>query len=192
MSVLVIDNFDSFVYNLARYINCHGYQTTVTRNNSIRLSDITPTRYTHIILSPGPGTPNQAGYCIDIIQQFSGYIPILGICLGHQSIAQAWGGHITRAQEPMHGMASTIQTIKHPIFDGLSNRITVGRYHSLVVERETLPHDLAITALSNNGEIMAISHKKHDTVGLQFHPESILTDDGYTILGNFLHYTTLA
>ena len=191
MSVLVIDNFDSFVYNLARYINRHGYHTTVIRNNTIRLTDITPEQYSHIILSPGPGKPSQAGYCIDIIQQFSGCIPILGICLGHQAIAQAFGGSITRAQEPMHGMASTIHTMNSPIFEGLSHHIAVGRYHSLIVERETLPHELTITALSTNGEIMAISHKEHHTIGLQFHPESILTKDGYSMLGNFLDHTTL-
>jgi para-aminobenzoate synthetase component II len=186
MMVIVIDNYDSFVHNLARYVGQLGYSRQVHRNNSISLSDISQLNPSHIIISPGPCTPNEAGISLEAIKYFAGKIPILGVCLGHQAIGQAFGGEIIKAKNPMHGMSSEIQHLSTGIFKGLSTPLRVGRYHSLVVAKENLPECLEITAHSSEGEIMALQHKSFPVFGVQFHPESVLTQEGYELLNNFL------
>ena len=185
--VLIIDNYDSFVYNLARYVNRLGIKTRVIRNDKITLAEIKKMRPSHIILSPGPKKPENAGICLDIVKSFSGNIPLLGVCLGHQAIAQAFGATITRAKAPMHGMASTITNYKkNSILSPISRPFKVGRYHSLIIAPHTLPKEFEIIAYSNKNEIMAIAHKKHKTVGVQFHPESILSEFGQEMIGWFV------
>ncbi|MFM9842188.1 MAG: anthranilate synthase component II [Dongiaceae bacterium] len=184
--ILVIDNYDSFVHNLARYLRELGWSTQVVRNDGISLDEIAALKPSHIVISPGPCTPNEAGISVATVRRFGPSIPILGVCLGHQSIGQAFGGRIVRARRPMHGKTSMIRHGGGGIFAGLPNPLRATRYHSLVVAKEDLPEDLVITAESRDGEIMALAHRRHPIVGLQFHPEAVLTEHGYDLLRSFL------
>lgn len=184
--ILIIDNYDSFVYNLARYLEELGYTQCVKRNDVITIAEIQALSPSHIILSPGPCSPSEAGICVELIQQLGHNAPILGVCLGHQSIAAAYGGRIVRSQHPMHGKGSMITHAGTDLFQGLPQPLRVGRYHSLIAEEDSLPDCLKITARSETGEIMAFSHQKHQVHGVQFHPESILTENGKQLLSNFL------
>ena len=188
--ILVIDNYDSFVHNLARYIRLLGYATDVVRNDETDLLSIRKKNYEAIVLSPGPCTPNEAGVSLSVVNEFGPEKPILGICLGHQAIVQAYGGEIARAPHPMHGRATPIVHNGEGVFDSVPSPINVGRYHSLVGERESIPESLEVTATAEDGTIMAIRHKQHAVVGLQFHPESILTEHGSLMLKNFFDRVT--
>jgi anthranilate synthase/aminodeoxychorismate synthase-like glutamine amidotransferase len=184
--ILMIDNYDSFVYNLVQYLGEIGEDIRVFRNDKITVSHIEDIRPDHIILSPGPCTPNEAGICLTLIRHFKGRIPILGVCLGHQAIGQAFGGDVVRAPRLMHGKTSLIYHDGKGVFTGLNNPLTATRYHSLIVKRETLPDCFEISAETDLGEIMGIRHKEYAIEGVQFHPESILTDSGHAMLINFL------
>ena len=184
--ILLIDNYDSFVYNLARYIGQLGFAYRVVRNDAITLNDIEAMQPSHVILSPGPGTPSDAGITLDVIQSFASKMPILGICLGHQAIGQAFGGVIIRAPFPTHGKASLIYHDRRGIFEGIETPFKAGRYHSLMINESTLPNTLQVTARTADGVIMAIQHVQYPIVGLQFHPESVLTEHGYALLSNFV------
>ena len=183
--ILLIDNYDSFSYNLYQLIGQIDEDIKVFRNDKITLDEISELNPSMIVLSPGPGRPEDAGLCIDIVKEFYDKIPILGVCLGHQSICMAFGGVISYASELMHGKSSIISLSDDLIFKGLNKEITVGRYHSLSLKDETLPKELKVIARSDDGEIMAVKHEKFNVYGLQFHPESILTPDGLSILTNF-------
>ena len=184
--ILLLDNYDSFVHNLARYVRELGGEPLVRRNDAVTLNEIQALAPTHIIISPGPCTPVEAGVSVEVVRRFGPVIPTLGVCLGHQCIGAAYGARIVRAGRPMHGKTSRISHDGSGIFRGLPNPITATRYHSLVLERSTLPADLRVTASSEDGEIMAISHRAHPVVGTQFHPESVLTEHGHTLLRHFL------
>jgi anthranilate synthase/aminodeoxychorismate synthase-like glutamine amidotransferase len=184
--ILLIDNYDSFVHNLARYLRRLGQKTLVVRNDAISPKEVLDRRPDAIVLSPGPCTPREAGCSLDLVRQAAGKIPLLGVCLGHQTIAAALGGQIIRAAEPMHGRSSQIHHNGDGIFARLPNPLTVGRYHSLVVDPNAFPSELIITAHERGGVIMALAHRQWPIFGVQFHPESILTEGGYTILANFL------
>lgn len=184
--VLLIDNYDSFVYNLARYVSELGYEKTVQRNDALTLAEIEQLHPSHIIISPGPRSPVDAGISVKVIQHFGSSIPILGICLGHQAIGQAYGGKIIRAIRPVHGRPSMITHHANGLFSGIENPLKVGRYHSLIVKREGLPTRLKITAVSPENEIMALAHETDPVYGVQFHPESVLTEQGHALLLNFL------
>lgn len=185
--ILLIDNYDSFSYNLYQLIGQVNNDIEVYRNDKITVDEIKDLNPEAIILSPGPGRPEDAGICIDVVKEFYDKIPILGVCLGHQSICGAFGGEISYADKLMHGKSSIAKLNSDPIFKGLNNEITVGRYHSLSLVESTLPKDLKIISKTiDNGEIMAIRHEKYNVYGLQFHPESILTPDGITIIENFI------
>lgn len=184
--ILLIDNYDSFVHNLARYFELAGCYTQVFRNDGISLSQISRLKPKAIVISPGPCTPNEAGISLQAIRRFAGEIPIFGVCLGHQAIASAFGGVITNAKKPMHGSAARIHHDGESIFQNLQNPLKVGRYHSLVIEPQSLPRNLSVSASSEEGEIMAIRHKTLPIVGVQFHPESILTDDGQQLIENYV------
>ena len=186
MKVLVIDNYDSFVFNLARYFVRLGAETCVLRNDVFDMDDVRRLNPTHIVLSPGPCTPTTAGQCIDVVKHFRGKVPILGVCLGHQAIAQALGARIVRAENPMHGMSSPIKHDGEHLFAGCSEQMSVGRYHSLVVERYSLSKDLVVSSWSSEGEVMSFRCEKTHLYGLQFHPESVLTPEGEVLLRNFL------
>ncbi|HET9113333.1 MAG TPA: aminodeoxychorismate/anthranilate synthase component II [Burkholderiales bacterium] len=184
--LLMIDNYDSFTYNLVQYFGELGEDVRVFRNDEIALDDIAALKPERIVISPGPCTPNEAGISIPLIRAFSGKVPILGVCLGHQSIGQAFGGEIVRAQQLMHGKTSMIHHLDSGVFAGLPNPLRATRYHSLVVKRQTLPDCLEITAWTDDGEIMGVRHKTLAIEGVQFHPESILTEYGHDMLANFL------
>ncbi|MFB5679104.1 aminodeoxychorismate/anthranilate synthase component II [Paenibacillus terreus] len=184
--ILVIDNYDSFTYNLVQYLGELGEEVTVKRNDEIDLQGIEDMAPDHILLSPGPCTPNEAGITLDVISHFKGKIPIFGVCLGHQAIGQAFGGNVIRAERLMHGKTSPILHHGSSVFEGLPSPFTATRYHSLLVERSSLPDCLEITAETAEGEIMGLRHKEFDVEGVQFHPESIITDHGHQILRNFL------
>lgn len=185
--ILLIDNYDSFTYNLYQYIGEIYENIKVVRNDEICLEDIESLNPQGIILSPGPGIPENAGICIETIKRFGERIPILGICLGHQAIGCAYGGKVVRANNVMHGKTSKISIKQNKLFEDLENSITVMRYHSLVIEKNTFPVELVITGESlDDGEIMAIKHKKYEVYGLQFHPESILTENGKVMIKNFI------
>jgi anthranilate synthase/aminodeoxychorismate synthase-like glutamine amidotransferase len=184
--ILLLDNYDSFVYNLDRYLQRLGHPTLVLRSDSIGCDGVDRLKPSAILISPGPKDPDHAGCSMEVIRRFCGSIPILGVCLGHQAIGQALGGQIVRAKEPMHGKASWIQHTSDRLLAGLPERFQVGRYHSLVIEPESLPSCLAPTAWTDDGTIMVVEHREHAVFGVQFHPESILTEHGYTILSNFL------
>ncbi|WP_394182578.1 anthranilate synthase component II [Marinomonas posidonica] len=189
--LLVIDNYDSFTYNLVQYFSELGADVVVYRNNQISIAEIERLSPTHLVISPGPCTPNEAGVSIEAIKAFAGKMPILGICLGHQSIAQAFGGNVIRAKNVMHGKTSLIHHFNEGVFVGLPNPQTATRYHSLVVEQESLPDCLEVTAWNQDDEgkhdeIMGLRHKVYDIEGVQFHPESILTEAGHALLANFL------
>ena len=181
--ILIVDNYDSFVHNVARYFEELGERTNVVRNDAVTRHDL---KAKAIVISPGPGIPHEAGQSMAIVREFSGQIPILGICLGHQVLGEVFGGSVRRARRPMHGDSSEINHDGKHLFEGLPQRFSAGRYHSLIVELESTGTPLEITARSDEGEIMGLRHKSHPTFGLQFHPESILTEGGYDMLGNFL------
>jgi len=185
--LLMIDNYDSFTYNLVQYFGELGAKVEVHRNDELTIDDIARLKPEQIVISPGPCTPNEAGVSVDTIKRFAGEIPILGVCLGHQSIGQAFGGHIVRAKQLMHGKTSPIHHHDVGVFKGLPAPFTATRYHSLVIERESLPDALEITAWTEDGEIMGVRHKSLPVEGVQFHPESILTQHGHDLLRNFLH-----
>ena len=185
--ILLIDNYDSFSYNLYQLIGKINPDIKVIRNDELRICDIEKMAPSHIIISPGPGRPIDAGICEDVIAHFKGKIPILGVCLGHQAICETFGAEITYAKELMHGKQSTVKLdCATPIFRGLPSTIKVARYHSLAANPDNLPSNLMVIASTPDGEIMAVKHKDYEIYGLQFHPESILTPDGETILRNFL------
>ena len=184
--LVVIDNYDSFTYNLVQYLGELGQELTVRRNDEIDLAGVAELRPNHILLSPGPCTPNEAGICLALIDRFKQDIPILGVCLGHQAIGRAFGGEVVRAERLMHGKTSTIYHDGRGIFAGLPNPFTAARYHSLMVRRETLPDCLEISAESEQGELMALRHKEYPVEGVQFHPESIVSEYGHRLLSNFL------
>jgi len=192
MSILLIDNYDSFVYNLARYFERLGQATHVVRHDAIDVGGVRKLAPDAVVLSPGPCTPQEAGCSLDVVRELHRELPILGICLGHQAIVEALGGHVVRAAEPVHGRASEIRHVERGLFAGLPNPLIVGRYHSLVVDPATLPRDLEITATTEDGVVMAVAHRALPVVGLQFHPESILTDCGYELLAAFLKRCGLA
>ncbi|HID1128818.1 TPA: anthranilate synthase component II [Clostridioides difficile] len=184
--ILMIDNYDSFVYNLVQYIEELGETVVVKRNNEIKISDIEELNPEVIVLSPGPCSPKEAGICIDIVEHFKGKKPILGICLGHQTIGHVFGGDIIKAQHPVHGKVYSINHTNKGVFRGLKNPLNVTRYHSLIVDSNTVPKELEITAITDKGEIMGIRHKKYLIEGVQFHPEAILSEYGHEMLKNFI------
>lgn len=187
--VLFIDNYDSFVHNLARYVRELGEETVVVRNDEVGLPDVVALAPTHIIISPGPRTPLEAGISNDVIRMLGATAPILGVCLGHQCIAHVFGGTIVRAPRPMHGKASAISHGGDSIFDGIPSPFQAGRYHSLTVRAASLPSVLEVIATTADGEIMAVRHRERPIWGVQFHPESILTQHGHPLLRNFLAMT---
>ena len=184
--ILIIDNYDSFTYNLYQYFSELGAQVQVARNDQITLAEIAALAPERIVISPGPCTPNEAGISCDVIARFGQTIPVLGVCLGHQAIGQVFGGRVIRAPKPIHGKTEQIFHDGVGIFAGLPNPFTATRYHSLIVERQTLPSDLEITAWTNDGLIMGLRHRTLPIMGVQFHPESILTTDGKELLQHFL------
>lgn len=184
--VLVIDNYDSFAYNLVQYLGIIGVEVSVARNDAVTLDDIDRQKPQAIIISPGPCTPKEAGISVPLIKRFHREIPIFGVCLGHQSIGDAFGGDIIRAQQIVHGKTSLIHHDGWKLFEGLPNPFTATRYHSLVIDRSTLPAELLLTAWTDDGTIMGVRHRETPTVGVQFHPESIATKNGISILRNFL------
>lgn len=184
--LLMLDNYDSFTYNLVQYLGELGQDVQVYRNDEIDLAGVAALNPRHIVISPGPCTPSEAGISVPLIHEFAGKIPILGVCLGHQSIGQAFGGKIVHAKQLMHGKTSDIHHADIGVFKGLPNPYTATRYHSLVIERESIPDCLEITAWTEDGEIMGVRHKTLPIEGVQFHPESILTQYGHELLNNFL------
>ena len=184
--ILVIDNYDSFTYNIVQYLGELGAKIDVVRNDEITVDQIIEKSPSHILISPGPCSPKEAGISVDVIQQLAGKIPILGVCLGHQSIGYAFGGEVVRAKNLMHGKTSKISHDGLGVFKGLPNPFKATRYHSLVVKKETLPLELIITAESEDGEIMGLRHQSLAVEGVQFHPESILTESGKALLLNFI------
>ena len=184
--IVLIDNYDSFTFNLVHYLGGLGADVAVHRNDKIAVADVLAAGPEAIVLSPGPCTPNEAGICLDLIEQASPAVPILGVCLGHQSIGQAFGGKVVRAREPVHGKAEEIVHDRSSLFRGMSQPLLAGRYHSLVVADRGLPRELEVSARTRDGIVMALRHKTLPVFGVQFHPESILTPDGQTLLRNFL------
>ena len=184
--ILVIDNYDSFTYNLVQYLGELGESIKVFRNNKITISQVKSYGPEKIVISPGPGIPRNAGISLEIARQFSGKIPILGVCLGHQAIGEAFGGKVVRAPRLMHGKTSPVHHDGKTIFQGIPSPFDATRYHSLIIERETLPDCLKISAWTREGEIMGVRHKEFKVEGIQFHPESILTGEGMNLLKNFL------
>lgn len=189
--ILLIDNFDSFVFNLARYFQRLGQETRVVRNNAIDVDGVRRMAPDVLVISPGPCTPDLAGCSLELVRHLHETIPILGICLGHQAIAQALGGRVVPASRPQHGRSSAVHHDRRGIFAGLADPITACRYHSLVVEESTLPPELEVSARADDGTVMALRHRRLPVVGLQFHPESILTEPGYPLLANFLRLAGL-
>ena len=185
--MLLIDNYDSFTYNLAQYFGELGQEVEVIRNDAIDIDGIKAMNPERIVVSPGPCTPNEAGISVPLIKEFAGKLPILGVCLGHQSIGAAFGGNIVRAKRVMHGKTSTITHNRQDCFAEIPTPFTVVRYHSLVIDRFSLPKELSITAESDDGEIMGVRHKTLPLWGVQFHPESIITEHGHDLLKNFLN-----
>lgn len=192
--LLMIDNYDSFTYNVVQYLGELGAEVKVVRNDELTVAEIEALKPERIVVSPGPCTPNEAGISLEAIQHFAGKLPILGVCLGHQSIGQAFGGDVVRARQVMHGKTSPVYHLDTGVFQGLNNPLTVTRYHSLVVKRETLPGCLELTAWTQHAdgsvdEIMGLRHKTLNIEGVQFHPESILTEQGHELFANFLKQT---
>jgi anthranilate synthase component 2 len=184
--LLVIDNYDSFTYNLVQYLGELGAEVAVFRNNEISVAEIEKKRPSHIVISPGPCTPDEAGVTLPLIERLAGKVPILGVCLGHQAIGQAFGGKVVRAKQVMHGKISHIAHDGKGVFEKIPDRFVATRYHSLVVERGSLPERLEITAESEDGEIMGLRHRSLPVEGVQFHPEALLTEHGHKLLENFL------
>ena len=189
--LVLIDNYDSFTYNLVHFLGELGTASDVIRNDKATTDEILAMNPKAIVLSPGPCTPNEAGVCLDLIEKAAGRIPLLGVCLGHQSIGQAYGGKVIRAPLPMHGKLSKIRHTNKGVFKGLPDEVEVTRYHSLIVERESLPDCLEITAETDDGIIMGLQHKTHPVHGVQFHPESIASQQGHALLANFLELAGL-
>ena len=187
MRVLVIDNYDSFTYNLVHYIGELGAETEVVRNDRITLDEIAAKAPDAIVISPGPATPDQAGICLSLVERFSGEIPLFGVCLGLQAMGQAFGGEVVRAASPMHGKVSVITHDGRGVFKGINRRFEATRYHSLVLDEKALPGVFAVTARSEDGQIMGIEHSDLPVHGVQFHPESIASENGHAILQNFLN-----
>lgn len=186
IKLLMVDNYDSFTFNIVQYLGELGAEVEVFRNDEITLEGIAARQPDRLVISPGPCSPAEAGISVAAISHFAGQLPILGVCLGHQSIGAAFGGQIVRAQTLMHGKTSIISTTQEGVFAGLPPQFTVNRYHSLAIERATCPPCLKVTAWSEDGEIMAVRHTELDIEGVQFHPESILTEHGHALLKNFL------
>jgi anthranilate synthase component 2 len=186
IQLLMVDNYDSFTFNIVQYFGELGAEVEVFRNDEITIEGIAARQPDRLVISPGPCSPAEAGISVAAIAHFAGQLPILGVCLGHQSIGAAFGGRIVRAQEQMHGKTSVISTTQQGVFAGLPSQFTVNRYHSLAIERESCPDCLQITAWTEDGEIMGVRHKSLDIEGVQFHPESILTEHGHAMLKNFL------
>jgi anthranilate synthase/aminodeoxychorismate synthase-like glutamine amidotransferase len=184
--ILVIDNYDSFTYNLVQYLGELGAELAVVRNDELDVAGLSALRPERVIISPGPCSPAEAGVSVAAIREFAGKLPILGVCLGHQAIGAAFGGEIVKAQRLMHGKTSQISHDGQTIFAGLSNPFTATRYHSLAVRREGLPEELEVSAVSEDGEIMGLRHKSFVIEGVQFHPESVLTGEGMSLMRNFL------
>ncbi|MEI8241884.1 MAG: aminodeoxychorismate/anthranilate synthase component II [bacterium] len=184
--ILMIDNYDSFTYNLVQYLREMAAEIRVVRNDALTVADVAALAPHAIVISPGPGRPEQAGICCDVIRTFSGRVPLLGVCLGHQAIGLTFGGRVVHAKRLMHGKTSEITTDGKGVFDGISKPITVMRYHSLAVEEASLPPELIVTARTADGEVMGLRHRSHPTEGIQFHPESIMTPMGKKLLRNFL------
>ncbi len=185
MKIVIIDNYDSFTYNLAHLLKELHAEVTVVRNDMFKMDDLE--QYDKIILSPGPGIPSEAGLLLDVIRTYAGRKPILGVCLGHQAIGEVFGARIENLKDVYHGIQTEgTQFGNDYLFNGLPERVKMGRYHSWVVAKDSLPDCLEVTAMSDDGEIMALRHKSHDIHGIQFHPESVLTPEGHTIVGNFL------
>ena len=190
--LVLIDNYDSFTYNLVHYLGELGARCEVFRNDKISVAEVVKLAPRGIVLSPGPCTPNEAGICLELINQAGPSIPILGVCLGHQAIGQAYGGIVVRAPQPMHGKLSSISHTGKGVFRSLPRTFEVTRYHSLIVERESLPEDLMVTAEAGGGLIMGLQHRTHPVHGVQFHPESIASEHGHALLANFLELAGLA
>lgn len=184
--ILLVDNYDSFVYNLARYVRELGHACEVVRNDAITLDEVAAFQPTHVIVSPGPCTPNEAGMSNALIERFGARTPILGVCLGHLCIGQVYGARVVRAARPMHGKASLVRHDGHGVFEGLPNPLRAARYHSLVIDPESLSSELVVAAWGEEGEVMALVHRRHPVVGVQFHPESVLTEAGHPLIENFL------
>jgi anthranilate synthase component 2 len=190
--LVLIDNYDSFTYNLVHFLGELGAECRVFRNDKIAVDEVLRLKPDGIVLSPGPCTPNEAGICLELIARAGPSIPLLGVCLGHQAIGQAYGGRVVRAPVPMHGKLSQISHTAKGLFKGLPRRFEVTRYHSLIVERRGLPADLAVTAKTADGLIMGLQHKSHPVYGVQFHPESIASEHGHALLANFLDIAGIA
>ena len=184
--VFVLDNYDSFTYNLVQYIGECGHECVVKRNDQTTTDEIAAMRPSHVLVSPGPCTPREAGISIDVIKRFAGKVPVLGVCLGHQALGEAFGGKVVRAAKLMHGKTSAIQHDGKTIFRDVPSPMTATRYHSLIVEEQSLPKELEVSARSEDGTIMGLRHKSVPVEGVQFHPESILTDHGKKLVANFL------
>ena len=184
--VTLVDNYDSFTWNLFHDLGALGAEVTVVRNDAATADAILAEAPDAVVLSPGPGTPRQAGICLDLVRRAGDAVPLLGVCLGHQAIGDVYGGQVVRAARPMHGVVSTIAHGGGALFRGIDGAFRATRYHSLVVDRETLPPSLAVTAETDDGQVMGLSHREHPVHGVQFHPESILSEHGATILQNFL------
>jgi anthranilate synthase component 2 len=184
--ILMIDNYDSFTYNLVQYLGELGAEVAVFRNDEISIEKVEAMKPSHIVLSPGPCTPNEAGITLPVLQRLAGKTPILGVCLGHQAIGQAFGGKVVRAKQVMHGKVSRIQHDQKGVFRELPDQFVATRYHSLVVQRESLPECLEVTAQAEDGEIMGLRHRSLPVEGVQFHPEAMLTEHGHKMLQNFL------
>lgn len=188
--ILIIDNYDSFTYNVYQYIASLGYVVEVVRNDQTTVEEIAAKNYSAIIISPGPGTPDDAGISKEVIAKFAGQVPILGICLGHQSIAEVFGGRVVRAPKPVHGKVSFVHHSGTGIYQGLPQPFVAGRYHSLLVEAESVPACLEVTSRTEDGLIMGLKHREYTVEGVQFHPESVLTPEGMKLFNNFLQNST--
>jgi anthranilate synthase component II len=186
MSILLLDNYDSFTYNLLHYLGELGREVVVKRNDAISVADVLAMKPEGIVISPGPGTPDESGICLALVKEASGEIPLFGVCLGHQAIGQAFGGKVVRAPKPMHGKVSAIRHKGKGVFKGLPSPFSATRYHSLIVEKSSLPDCLEITAETDDGIIMGLQHKKLAVHGVQFHPESIASEHGHALLRNFV------
>lgn len=184
--ILLIDNYDSFVFNLARYLCELGCETRVMRNDAVTVDDVRTMNPAAVVISPGPCSPNEAGVSIELLRELGPSIPMLGVCLGHQSLAAACGGRVIRAREPVHGRTSWVRHANTPLFAGVANPFLATRYHSLIVDEPSLPRELVVTAWTEDGVPMALEHQHHRLYGLQFHPESVLTQFGHQLLANFL------
>lgn len=190
MSILIIDNYDSFTFNLFQMLGALDPDIEVVRNDAITIQEIRQRGYAGVVLSPGPGTPEESGVCLDVIRELDGELPLLGVCLGHQAICQIHGGTIVRAPLPVHGKPSDVEHDEQGLFAGLPNPMRCGRYHSLVVAPDTVPDTLVVTARTADGAVMGVRHRENPTFGVQFHPESVLTPGGEGLLANFLRVVT--